>query len=130
VDLFEFQARELFAAHDVPVLPGLVARTAAEAREAARRLGGPGGVRRDGTPAEAASVAEAILGLEIKGLPVRRVLVTAAAETAEEHYLAFLLDRTTRGFLAMVSTAGGMEIEEVAATRPEALIRVPIAGEA
>ncbi|MET0494658.1 MAG: ADP-forming succinate--CoA ligase subunit beta [Actinoplanes sp.] len=141
MDLFEYQARELFASHDVPVLPGLVARTGAEAREAARRLGGPvvvkaqvkaggrgkaGGVRRAKTPSEAATVAEAILGLQIKGLPVRRVLVTSAVEIAEEYYLAFLLDRTTRGFLAMVSTAGGMEIEEVAATRPEALIRVPI----
>jgi succinyl-CoA synthetase beta subunit len=141
MDLFEYQAMELFAAHDVPVPAGAVAATGPEARSIAERLGSAtvvkaqvktggrgkaGGVRLAPAPADAEDRAGEILGMEINGHTVRRVLVVSAAEIAEEYYVSFLLDRAGRTFLAMASTAGGMEIEEVAATRPEALVRVPI----
>jgi succinyl-CoA synthetase beta subunit len=146
VDLYEYQARDLFQAHGVPVLPGRVATTTAQARAAAEEFsatefggtvvvkaqvktggrGKAGGVKLAGSPDEAAEKAAAILGMDIKGHSVHRVLVTPASEIAEEYYVSFLLDRTNRTFLAMASVAGGMEIEEVAATRPEALAKVPI----
>ncbi len=141
MDLHEYQAKDLFHAHDVPVLAGRVVTTSAEARAAAEELGRAvvvkaqvktggrgkaGGVKLAQTPEEAVDRAAAILGMDIKGHTVRRVLVTPASDIAEEYYFSFLLDRTNRGFLAMASVEGGMEIEEVAATKPEALAKVPI----
>jgi len=141
VDLFEYQAKDLFAQHGVPVLPGAVAETPEQARAVAERLGGPvvvkaqvktggrgkaGGVKLAATPAEAAERAAAILGMDIKGHTVYRVLVTEASEIAEEYYFSFLLDRANRTFLAMASREGGMEIEQVAVEKPEALARVPV----
>jgi succinyl-CoA synthetase beta subunit len=141
VDLYEYQAKELLAAHGVPVLPGAVAATPDEARAAAERLaqtvvvkaqvktggrGKAGGVQVAADPQEAAARAEAMLGMDIKGHTVHRVLVTAACDIAEEYYVSFLLDRANRTFLAMASVEGGMEIEEVAAHKPEALVKVPI----
>jgi succinyl-CoA synthetase beta subunit len=141
VDLYEYQAKELFAAHGVPVLPGTVVSEAEEARRAAEEIGGQvvvkaqvktggrgkaGGVKLAADPDEAAEKARAILGLDIKGHVTRRVLVTEASEIAEEYYFSFLLDRANRTFLAMASAEGGMEIEQLAAERPEALAKVPI----
>jgi succinyl-CoA synthetase beta subunit len=141
VDLYEFQAKELFAKHGVPVLAGEVATTPDEARAIAGRIGGPvvvkaqvktggrgkaGGVKLAETPAEAAEKATAILGMDIKGHTVHQVLVTEASDIAEEYYLSFLLDRANRTFLAIGSVEGGVEIEETARTKPDALARVPI----
>jgi len=142
VDLYEYQARDLFEAHGVPVPPGVVASTPAEAEAAARRLGGgltvvkaqvktggrgkAGGVRLARTPAEAHAAAEAILGMNIKGHTVRRVLVASGVDVAREFYFSVLLDRAERRCLAMCSVEGGMEIEQLARERPQALARVPI----
>jgi succinyl-CoA synthetase beta subunit len=141
VDLYEYQAKDLFAAHGVPVLPGRTVDTAADAEAAAGEIGGAvvvkaqvkvggrgkaGGVKLAESPAEAKEKAEKILGLDIKGHIVHRVLVTEASDIAEEYYFSFLLDRSNRTFLAMASAEGGMEIEELAVERPEALARVPI----
>jgi succinyl-CoA synthetase beta subunit len=141
VDLYEYQAKDLFAAHDVPVLPGDVASTPAEAKAIAEKFGTTvvvkaqvktggrgkaGGVKLAESPEEAEAKAEAILGLDIKGHIVHRVLVTPASDIAEEYYFSFLLDRANRTFLAMASVEGGMDIEEVAATKPEALAKVPV----
>ena len=142
MDLYEYQARDLFEAHGVPVPPGVVASTPAEAEAAARRLGGgltvvkaqvktggrgkAGGVRLARTPAEAHSAAEAILGMDIKGHTVRRVLVASGVDVAREFYFSVLLDRAERRCLAMCSVEGGMEIEQLARERPQALARVPI----
>ncbi|ASR39594.1 succinate--CoA ligase subunit beta [Prauserella marina] len=146
MDLFEYQAKDLFAAHGVPVLPGAVAVSADEARVVAEGLGGPvvvkaqvktggrgkaGGVKLAGSAVEAGQRAEQILGLDIKGHVTRRVLVTVASDIAEEYYFSFLLDRAQRTFLAMASAEGGVEIEQLAVERPEALARVavdPIVG--
>ncbi|MGH3624087.1 MAG: ADP-forming succinate--CoA ligase subunit beta [Sciscionella sp.] len=146
MDLYEYQAKDLFAAHGVPVLPGGVASTPDEARSIAERLGQhvvvkaqvktggrgkAGGVKLAESPEEAGARAEAILGMDIKGHTVHRVLVTAASDISEEYYFSFLLDRTNRTFLAMASAEGGVEIEQLAVQRPEALARVavdPIAG--
>ncbi len=141
MDLFEYQARDLFAAHGVPVLAGEVAESPEQARAAAERIGGQvvvkaqvktggrgkaGGVKLASTPEEAQERAAAILGMDIKGHTVHRVLVSAASDIAEEYYFSFLLDRGNRSFLAMASREGGVEIEQVAAENPEALARVPI----
>jgi len=141
VDLYEYQAKDLFGAHGVPVLPGRVVSTSEQARAAAAELGRAvvvkaqvktggrgkaGGVQLAHTPDEAQRKAAAILGMDIKGHTVHRVLVTPACEIAEEYYVSFLLDRTLRTFLAMASVQGGMDIEEVAATAPEALAKVPV----
>lgn len=141
MDLFEYQAKDLFAAHRVPVLPGAVASSPEEARVAAEGIGGQvvvkaqvktggrgkaGGVKLASSPAEAQEKASAILGLDIKGHLTRRVLVTQASEIAQEFYFSFLLDRSNRTFLAMASAEGGMEIEQLAVERPEALVRVPV----
>ncbi|PXY24997.1 succinate--CoA ligase subunit beta [Prauserella coralliicola] len=146
MDLYEYQARDLFAAHGVPVLPGAVASNPEEARAAAEEIGGQvvvkaqvktggrgkaGGVKLAKDPAEAQELAEAILGLDIKGHVTRRVLVTEASDIAQEYYFSFLLDRANRTFLAMASAEGGVEIEQLAVERPEALAKVavdPIAG--
>lgn len=141
MDLYEYQAKDLFAAHGVPVLPGRTVDTASDAEAAAGEIGTAvvvkaqvkvggrgkaGGVKLAKDPGEAKEKAEAILGLDIKGHVVHRVLVTEASDIAEEYYFSFLLDRGNRTFLAMCSAEGGMEIEELAVERPEALARVPI----
>jgi succinyl-CoA synthetase beta subunit len=141
MDLYEYQARDLFAAHGVPVLPGAVASNPEEARAAAERIGAgvvvkaqvkvggrgkAGGVRLAATPEEAGEQAEAILGLDIKGHVVRRVMVAQASDIAEEYYFSFLLDRSNRTFLAMASAEGGVEIERLAVERPDALARVAV----
>ncbi|MDQ6874707.1 MAG: ADP-forming succinate--CoA ligase subunit beta [Actinomycetota bacterium] len=141
MDLFEYQARDLFAAHGVPVLRGEVAETAEQARAAAERIGGPvvvkaqvktggrgkaGGVKLAATPDEAQQVAGDILGMDIKGHTVHRVLVAEASDIAAEYYFSFLLDRSNRTFLAMASREGGMEIERIAVEKPAALARVPV----
>ncbi len=141
MDLFEYQAKRLFAAHGVPVGLGDVADTPEQARAIAERIGGvvvvkaqvktggrgkAGGVKLAKTPDEAAEAASAILGMDIKGHTVHRVLVDPGAQIESEYYFSFLLDRSNRTFLAMASAEGGMEIEELAVERPEALARVPI----
>ena len=144
MDLFEYQARDLFAAHEVPVLDGVVATTPAQARAAAEQLlptgglvvvkaqvktggrGKTGGVRLARTPDEAEQVAGQILGMDIKGHTVHRVLVAQGADIAKEYYVSLLLDRAERRYLAMASVEGGMEIEQLAVERPEALARVPV----
>ena len=141
MDLFEYQAKELFERHGVPVLPGDVAESPEEARAVAEKVGGrvvvkaqvktggrgkAGGVKLAENAEEAAAKAGDILGLEIKGHTVRRVLVAQASEIAEEYYFSFLLDRANRTFLAMASREGGVDIEQVAATNPEALAKVPV----
>jgi succinyl-CoA synthetase beta subunit len=136
----EFQAKELFAKHDVPVTLGIVANTPAEARAAAEELGvvvvkaqvkaggrgKAGGVKLAKTPDEAEAHAEAILGMEIKGLTVHRVLIAPAASIEEEYYFSFLLDRANRRYLCIASVEGGVEIEEVAKTNPDAVKQIPI----
>ncbi|MCQ4045550.1 ADP-forming succinate--CoA ligase subunit beta [Streptantibioticus rubrisoli] len=141
MDLFEYQARDLFAKHGVPVLGGEVIDTPEAAREVAERLGGrvvvkaqvktggrgkAGGVKLADDPADAVEKATAILGMDIKGHTVHKVMLAQTADIAEEYYVSFLLDRANRTFLAMASVEGGMEIEEVAATKPEALAKVPV----
>jgi len=141
VDLYEYQAKDLFAAHGVPVLPGHTVTTPADAAKAAADIGGvvvvkaqvktggrgkAGGVKLAETPEEAGEKARAILGMDIKGHTVHRVLVTQASDIEEEYYFSFLLDRSNRTFLAMASAEGGMEIEQLAVERPEALAKVPV----
>jgi succinyl-CoA synthetase beta subunit len=141
VDLFEYQAKELFRKHGVPVGLGEVATTPAEAKAIAERIGGvtvvkaqvkvggrgkAGGVKVAKTPTDAEANAEAILGMDIKGHTVHRVLVDPGADIQEEYYVSFLLDRSNRTFLAMASFEGGMEIEQLAVERPDALARVPV----
>jgi succinyl-CoA synthetase beta subunit len=147
VDLFEYQARDMFEKHGVPVLPGIVATTPGEARAAYESLGGAvavvkaqvkiggrgkaGGVKLARSADEAEQHAEAILGMDIKGHTVHKVMIAAGADIATEYYFSVLLDRSERRYLAMCSVEGGMEIEQLAVERPEALARVavdPIAG--
>jgi succinyl-CoA synthetase beta subunit len=146
VDLFEYQARDMFEAHGVPVLAGKIADTPDEVFQAASAMGGvtvvkaqvktggrgkAGGVKVAKTPEEAKAAAESILGLDIKGHVVRRVMVAAGAQIAQEFYFSVLLDRANRSYLALCSYEGGMEIEQLAEERPDALARVevsPIAG--
>jgi succinyl-CoA synthetase beta subunit len=137
----EYQAKELFAKHGVPVLPGETVDTAEAARGVAERIGKPvvvkaqvktggrgkaGGVKLADTPDEAVQKAEGILGLDIKGHLVRKVLVTEASDIEVEYYVSYLLDRANRSYLAMCSAEGGMEIEQLAVERPEALARVAV----
>ena len=141
MDLFEYQARDLFEAKGVPVLGGAVAATPEEARSAAQRLGGKvvvkaqvkiggrgkaGGVKLAENADEAFEKAKAILGMDIKGHIVRKVMIAQAAPIESEYYLAILLDRAARSFLVMASVAGGMDIEEVAHKTPEKLARVHV----
>jgi succinyl-CoA synthetase beta subunit len=143
VDLMEYQAKELFAKHGVTTTLGTVVTTADEARAAAEEIGGvtvvkaqvkaggrgkAGGVKIAKTPDEAASYAEQILALTIKDLPVNRVLVTPATPPVEEYYFSFLLDRSNRSYLCIASVEGGVEIEEVAKTNPDAVKKIPIAA--
>ena len=136
----EYQAKELFAKHDVPVTMGIVANTPDEAKAAAEQLGvvvvkaqvkaggrgKAGGVKLAKTPDEAKAHAEAILGMQIKGLTVNRVLIAPAADIEEEYYFSFLLDRSNRRYLTIASVEGGVEIEEVAKTNPEAVHQIAI----
>jgi succinyl-CoA synthetase beta subunit len=141
MDLFEYQARDLFESHGVPVLGGAVATTADEAEKAAAALGGKvvvkaqvkvggrgkaGGVKLAENAADAKEKASAILGMDIKGHRVNKVMIAQAAPIASEYYMSILLDRANRNFLVMASVAGGMEIEEVAHKTPEKLARVGI----
>ncbi|TSD68305.1 ADP-forming succinate--CoA ligase subunit beta [Aeromicrobium piscarium] len=141
MDLMEYQAKELFAKHDVPVTLGAVVTTADEAEAAAQEIGGAvvvkaqvkaggrgkaGGVKLAKTPAEAREHASNILGMEIKGLTVNRVLIVPAAEIVEEYYFSFLLDRSNRSYLTIASVEGGVEIEEVAKTNPDAVRQIPV----
>ncbi len=142
MDLFEYQARDLFDKHGVPVLGGVVATTPQEARAAAESLGGgtvvvkaqvktggrgkAGGVKLAHSPDEAAARAQEILGMDIKGHTVHRVMVAAGASIAEEYYVSLLLDRAERRYLAMASVEGGVEIEQLAVERPDALARVAV----
>ncbi len=141
MDLYEYQARDLFTKHQVPTTSGAVCTTADEAEAIANQIGGPvvvkaqvktggrgkaGGVKLAEDPADAKAKADAILGMDIKGHTVHRVLVAEASDIAEEYYVSFLLDRTNRSFLAMASVEGGVDIEEVAATKPEALVRMRV----
>jgi len=141
LDLFEYQARDLFAAHGVPVLRGGVAATPEQASEIAADLGGTvvikaqvkvggrgkaGGVKLADGPDDAKAKAAAILGMDIKGHTVHRVLVAEASDIAEEYYFSFLLDRSNRTFLAMASREGGVEIEQIAVEKPDELAKIPI----
>ncbi|QOR47102.1 ADP-forming succinate--CoA ligase subunit beta [Trueperella pecoris] len=144
MDLYEYQARDLFAKHGVPVLAGKVASTPDEAFEAATELlkdgdlvvvkaqvktggrGKAGGVKLARSAEEAKEKAEEILGMDIKGHTVHRVLIAAGADIAEEYYFSILLDRSQRRYLAMCSVEGGMEIEQLAVERPEALAKVAV----
>ncbi len=145
VDLFEYQARDLFEKHGVPVLGGIVATTPDEARAAAQQLlpaeggvvvvkaqvktggrGKAGGVKIARSADEAAEKAGEILGMDIKGHTVHRVMIAAGARIAQEFYFSLLLDRAERRYLAMCSVEGGMEIEQLAVERPEALARVAV----
>jgi succinyl-CoA synthetase beta subunit len=141
VDLYEYQGRELFDRHGVPVLGGGVATTPEEARTLAEKLGGrvvvkaqvkaggrgkAGGVKLAENADEAFTHASNILGMDIKGHIVHKVMLTVTADIAEEYYFSFLLDRANRTFLAIASVEGGMEIEQVAEQAPEKVAKVPI----
>jgi succinyl-CoA synthetase beta subunit len=141
VDLFEYQARDLFESYGVPVLAGLIADTPEEAKAAAEKIGGTvvvkaqvkaggrgkaGGVKVVHNADDAYTAAEAILGLDIKGHVVKRVMIAAGARIAQEFYFSVLLDRANRSYLSLCSVEGGMEIEELAVERPEALARIEV----
>ncbi|MEO5535599.1 MAG: ADP-forming succinate--CoA ligase subunit beta [Pseudolysinimonas sp.] len=141
MDLYEYQARDLFEKHGVPVLAGIVADTPEEVRAAAEKLGGvtvvkaqvkiggrgkAGGVKVAKTPADAEEAAKAILGLDIKGHIVKRVMVAAGADIKEEYYFSVLLDRANRSYLSLASYEGGVEIEQLAVEKPEALARIAV----
>ncbi|SEK28089.1 succinyl-CoA synthetase (ADP-forming) beta subunit [Blastococcus sp. DSM 46786] len=141
MDLFEYQARDLLASHGVPVLPGGVAETPEQAEAIAREIGQTvvvkaqvktggrgkaGGVKLADNAEDAKARAQDILGLDIKGHITHRVMVAQASDIAEEYYFSYLLDRSNRTFLAMASKEGGVEIEQLAVERPEALARIPI----
>ncbi len=141
MDLFEYQARDIFEKYDVPVLKGLIADTPEQAQKAAEQIGGTvvvkaqvkiggrgkaGGVKVAHSPEEAKEAAEKILGLDIKGHVVKRVMIAQGAKIAKEFYFSVLLDRSNRTFLALCSVEGGMDIEQLAEERPEALAKVPV----
>jgi succinyl-CoA synthetase beta subunit len=141
VNIHEYQAKEILRGYGVPIPPGDVASTAAEAEQIARRIGRTvvvkaqvhaggrgkaGGVKLAKTPEEAREVASKILGMQIKGLTVQKVLVTDAADIASEAYVGIILDRASKKPVFMVSPAGGIDIEEVAAKTPEKIMRLPI----
>ena len=138
MNLHEYQGKELFARHGIPVLPGQVATTPEEARDIAASIGGlvvikaqvqaggrgkAGGVKLAHTPDEAYEKARDILALTIKGLPVRKVLVAQAADIAREYYLSIVMDREKKAPLIMFSAEGGVEIEEVAKTHPDRIVK-------
>jgi len=141
VDLMEYQAKQLFAKYDVPVTVGIVVENAEDARAATEELGGrvvvkaqvktggrgkAGGVKLAASPEEAVAKAAEILGMDIKGHTVRRVLIAPTADIAEEYYFSFLVDRSNRNYLCIASIEGGIEIEEVARSNPDAVAKVAI----
>ena len=141
MDLYEYQAKELFAAHGVPAQVGTVAVTVEEAIEAAEEIGVPvmvksqvkvggrgkaGGVKFAATIDDVRKHAGNILGLDIKGHVTRQLLIAQASDIAEEYYVSYLLDRANRTFLAMATHEGGMEIEQLAVERPDALAKIPV----
>jgi succinyl-CoA synthetase beta subunit len=141
VNIHEYQAKEILRREGVPIPPGEIATTPAQAEQIARKLGGmvvvkaqvhaggrgkAGGVKLAKTPAEAAEVATRILGMQIKGLTVEKVLVTAAADIASEAYVGIIIDRASKRAVFMVSPDGGIDIEEVAAKNPERIMRLPV----
>ena len=141
MNIHEYQAKEILRAEGVPIPPGEVATTPDQAEAIAKKMGGmvvvkaqvhaggrgkAGGVKIAKTPTEAREVASRILGMQIKGLTVHKVLVTSAADIASEAYVGVILDRATRKPVFMVSPAGGIDIEEVAATTPEKILKLPI----
>ncbi len=141
MDLYEYQARDLFEAHGVPVLAGIVAETPEEAKAAAEKLGGvtvvkaqvkvggrgkAGGVKVAKNADEAYEYAKDILGMDIKGHTVHQVMIAEGADIKEEYYFSILLDRANRSYLAMASVEGGMDIEQLAEERPEDLARVEV----
>ncbi|WP_173923623.1 ADP-forming succinate--CoA ligase subunit beta [Agromyces sp. Marseille-P2726] len=141
MDLYEYQAKDLFERYGVPVLPGIVADTPEEVRAAAEQLGGvvvvkaqvktggrgkAGGVKVAKNPDEAEAAARDILGLDIKGHVVKRVMVAGGARIAQEFYFSVLLDRANRSYLSLTSVEGGMEIEQLAVEKPEALARIEV----
>ena len=141
MDLYEYQAKQLFGKHKLPITAGDVCETVDQAVAISESIGAPvvvkaqvktggrgkaGGVKLAKDPAETREVAQAILGMDIKGHTVHKVLVAHAADIAEEYYVSFLLDRANRAFLAMASVEGGVEIEEVAANNPDALAKIRV----
>jgi succinyl-CoA synthetase beta subunit len=141
LNIHEYQAKEIFRSHGIPIPPGDVATTPEEAEAIARRFGGTvvvkaqvhaggrgkaGGVKLAKTPEEAKQIASKILGMQIKGLTVEKVLVTPAADIASEAYVGIIVDRASKKPVFMVSPAGGIDIEEVAATTPEKILRLPV----
>jgi succinyl-CoA synthetase beta subunit len=141
VDLYEYQAKHLFGKHGLPLTAGDVCSDIDGAVAISESIGGPvvvkaqvktggrgkaGGVKLAKDPAETREVATAILGMDIKGHTVHKVLVAHAADIVEEYYVSFLLDRANRAFLAMASVEGGVEIEEVAVNNPEALAKIRV----
>jgi succinyl-CoA synthetase beta subunit len=141
VNIHEYQAKELLRAEGVPIPPGEVSSTPEEAEQAARRMGGKvvvkaqvhaggrgkaGGVKLANSPAEARTIAGKILGMKIKGLTVEKVLVTATADIASEAYVGIIVDRAAKKPVFMVSPAGGIDIEEVAATTPDKILKLPV----
>jgi succinyl-CoA synthetase beta subunit len=141
VNIHEYQAKEIFRRAGIPVPPGEIATTPERAEAIARGYGGTvvvkaqvhaggrgkaGGVKLAPTPADARAVASKILGMQIKGLTVHAVLVTPAAEIASEAYAGIIVDRGSKRAVFMVSPAGGIDIEEVAAKTPEKILRVPV----
>src|SRR3712207_1846852 len=141
LDLYEYQGKELLRQHGIETLEGVVAASPEEACEAAEKLGGTvavkaqvltggrgkaGGIKVVGSPEEAEEAARRILGMDIRGHTVRRVLVEAGAAIASEMYLSITVDRTAKKPLVLFSTEGGVDIEEVAERNPEAIVRLPV----
>ncbi|MEX2180085.1 MAG: ADP-forming succinate--CoA ligase subunit beta [Gemmatimonadaceae bacterium] len=141
MNIHEYQAKELLRAEGVPIPTGEVATTPQEAEAIAHAIGGPvvvkaqvhaggrgkaGGVKLAATPQDARDIASKILGMQIKGLTVHKVLVTAAADIASEAYVGIIVDRAARKPVFMVSPAGGIDIEEVAAKTPEKILKLPV----
>jgi len=141
VKIHEYQAKDILARYGIPIQPGRVAHTPEEAAEIARELGGPvvikaqvyvggrgkaGGIQFGDTPEQARAAAAKVLGMNIKGLTVEKVLVVSKLDIQEEYYLGIILDRKSQAPVVMVSKAGGIDIEEVAATTPEKIIKQPI----
>ena len=143
MDLFEYQARDIFEKYGVPVLAGKIADTPEQAEAAAREIGGTvvvkaqvkiggrgkaGGVKVAHSPEEAKEKASQILGLDIKGHVVKRVMIAQGADIDKEYYFSILLDRSNRTFLSLCSVEGGMEIEQLAHERPDALARIEVSA--
>ena len=141
MNIHEYQAKEILRAHGVPIPPGEIAHTPEEAEKIAAKYGGmvvvkaqvhaggrgkAGGVKLAKDAAEAREIASRILGMEIKGLTVHTVLVTSAADIAHEAYVGIIVDRASKKPVFMVSPAGGIDIEEVAAETPEKILRLPV----